>query len=103
MLTSEAVLTEVFHLLARARVTADAAWNLLGTGGVVMASMTQDELPDVREIMRQYGDRPMDFADATLVHLARRERLDVVFTLDDDDFETYRIRGRQRFRILPGR
>ena len=45
----------------------------------------------------------MDFADATLVHLARREALSTVFTIDHDDFETYRIEGRRRFRIVPGR
>jgi predicted nucleic acid-binding protein len=53
--------------------------------------------------MKRYADRPMDFADATLVHLAGRERLNVVFTIDHNDFETYRIGGRRRFRILPAR
>lgn len=45
----------------------------------------------------------MDFADATLVHLARRESLSTVFTVDHNDFETYRIEGRRRFRIVPER
>jgi len=43
----------------------------------------------------------MDFADATLVYLARRESISTVFTVDRADFEIYRIEGRQRFRILP--
>jgi uncharacterized protein len=47
--------------------------------------------------------RPIDFAYATLVHLARRESLSTVFTVDHDDFETYRIDGRRRFRIVPDR
>jgi predicted nucleic acid-binding protein len=45
----------------------------------------------------------MDFADARLVHLARREPSSTVFTMDHDDFETCRIDGRRRFRIVPGR
>jgi len=53
--------------------------------------------------MDRYRDRPMDFADATLVHLAKREQLDTVFTIDHDDFETYRIDGRRPFRIIPQR
>ena len=53
--------------------------------------------------MVRYRDRPMDFADATLVHLAERESLTSVFTVDHDDFETYRIGHRRRFRIVPGR
>ena len=51
--------------------------------------------------MSQYWDRPMDFADATLVYLAQRENLSTVFTVDRADFETYRIDGRRRFRVLP--
>ncbi len=45
----------------------------------------------------------MDFADATLVHLAQRESIQLIFTIDHDDFETYRIEGRKKFRIVPGR
>ncbi len=52
--------------------------------------------------MSKYADRPMDFADATLVHLARRESLTTVFTIDGADFSTYRIDRRKRFRIVPG-
>ena len=73
-------------------------------GGVVTVLAIDDaDLPALDELMRQYADRPMDFADATLVHLARREQLSTVFTIDHDDFETYRIEGRRRFRIVPGR
>jgi predicted nucleic acid-binding protein len=53
--------------------------------------------------MKTYWDRPMDFADATLVRLAERESLSTVFTIDNDDFETYRINGRTKFRVFPGR
>lgn len=53
--------------------------------------------------MRKYSDRPMDFADASLVHIAGRETLGLVFTTDRDDFETYRWAGRRRFRIIPER
>ncbi len=53
--------------------------------------------------MKRYDDRPMDFADATLVHLAKRESLTAIFTIDHDDFETYRIDGKRQFRIVPSR
>jgi predicted nucleic acid-binding protein len=45
----------------------------------------------------------MDFADATLVYLAKREALSTVFTVDFRDFETYRIDGRRRFRVYPAK
>ena len=42
-------------------------------------------------------------ADATFVHLAQRESLSTVVTIDHDDFETYRVGGRKRLNILPSR
>lgn len=53
--------------------------------------------------MARYADRPMDFADATLVHVAEREGIGTILTVDHSDFETYRIGRRAKFRILPGR
>jgi len=44
-----------------------------------------------------------DFADATPVRIAKRESLSLILTIDHDNFETYRIHGRHRFRIVPGR
>jgi predicted nucleic acid-binding protein len=58
-------------------------------------------LPQIHALMSRYADRPMDFADATLVYLARRESLSTVFTVDHADFDTYRIDGRRRFQVLP--
>lgn len=43
----------------------------------------------------------MEFADATLVHLAKRESLPTILTVDHAEFATYRIEGRRRFRVLP--
>ena len=100
--TSAAVLTELFHLLDGAREAA-AAWNLFRSGVVRVLPIADNDLAEIEELMRRYGDRPMDFADATLVHLARRESLTIIFTVDHDDFETYRIEGKKRFRIVPDR
>jgi len=44
--------------------------------------------------MSRYWDRPMDFADATLVYHAKRESVSTIFSVDPADFETYRIDGR---------
>jgi hypothetical protein len=43
-------------------------------------------------LMSRYWARPMDFADATLVYLARREGLSIVFTVDHTDFDTDRMK-----------
>ena len=57
----------------------------------------------MRTLMHKYGDLPMDLADSSLVRLAEERRLRDIFTLDQRDFQTYRIHGRQRFRIWPKR
>lgn len=101
LLTTEAVLTEVLHLVRRTKV--QAAWSFIRSGAVTVQPMTDSDLPALRALMSQYKDRPMDFADATLVHLAARESLSLILTVDHDDFETYRIAGRKRFTILPHR
>ena len=62
-----------------------------------------DDLPALDLLMARYADRPMDFADATLVHVAEREGLRTILTIDHDDFETYRIGRNAKFRILPAR
>ncbi len=58
-------------------------------------------VPRIRELMAKYRDRPMDFADAALVRVAERERIETIFTVDRSDFEVYRLFGRKRFKILP--
>ncbi len=100
--TSAAVLAEVFHLLPGSR-DLPKVWSFLTSGAVTVLPITDEDLPDLEALMGRYQDRPMDFADATLVHLARREALTTIFTIDHDDFETYRIEGKRRFRIVPDR
>jgi uncharacterized protein len=96
------VLTELFHLLRNQPLQKAMAWGFVRSAAVTVLAIDDADLPALDELMRKYADRPMDFA-ATLVHLARREALSTVFTIDLDDFETYRIEGRRRFRIVPGR
>lgn len=100
-LTTEAVLTEAFHLVRRNLRSDSSIWTLLRSGAIVMSSIAGKELPQIYSLMSQYADRPMDFADATLVHLAAREHLSLIFTIDCDDFSTYRLPNRKKFTIVP--
>lgn len=101
--TSAAVLAELFHLLGDHPREVAAAWSFLRSGAVTVLPVDDRDLPELEALMDKYRDRPMDFADATLVLLAHREDLTTVFTVDHADFETYRIEGRRRFRIHPER
>lgn len=101
LLVPEAVLTELFHLIPKNRSQVDKAWKFLRSGAIKLACIETAELVRIQELMTKYSDRPMDFADATLVHLAERESLNTIFTVDHSDFQTYRINGTRRFHILP--
>jgi len=79
----------------------EAAWRFVRSGAIVMAAIEDSELSQMQALMSRYADHPMDFADATLVYLAKREGLSTIFTVDHADFDTYRIEGRRRFRVLP--
>ncbi len=105
LLTSEAVLTEVFHLVGDTRTEMEAAWKFVRSGALVLGAIDDAELPYLHGLMSRYWDRPdsrnMDFADATLVYLAKRESLSVILTVDQSDFATYRIEGKRQFRVMP--
>ena len=101
--TTAAVLAELFHLLGGHPRNVAAAWRLLRSDVIAVLPVVDDDLPAVDGLMQRYADRPMDFADATLVHAANRAGVSTVFTIDHDDFLTYRLDGRRRFRIVPDR
>ena len=101
--TSAAVLAELFHLLGPRRSELDASWQFLRSGAVRMLPIGDADAPELERLMKKYRDRPMDFADATLVRLAERESVSAILTVDHDDFETYRIGRRSRFHIVPAR
>lgn len=101
--TSTAVLTELFHLVGDNPHDVDRAWQLVRSGVLTILPISDQDLPEIEALTRKYRDHPMDFADATLVHLAQRESFATVFTIDHADFATYRIGGRKRFRILPAK
>jgi hypothetical protein len=103
LLTTQAVLTEVFHLVGRRSLDQRGVLRLLLSGAIQMSPIANEELALIKDLMDDYADCPMDFADATLVHLAARERLSTILTIDHDDFETYRLPGRKKFTILPPR
>ena len=101
--TTSAVLAETFHFALRRYDLRQLTWDFIREGGAVLAPITGADLPALETLMDRYADRPMDFADATLVHVAEREGLKTILTTDRSDFETYRIGRSAKFRILPAR
>jgi len=98
-LTCEAVLSESFFLLERAREGKAALCALLERRIIVADFSLEQHLGEVLHLIRRYDDTPMSFADACLVRMAEVSNDAVIFTTDSD-FETYRKNGRQTIPLL---
>ncbi len=101
--TTCAVLAELFHLLGSSLRELRAGWALIRSGAIEILPLQNRDLPALEGLMVKYHDCPMDFADATLVLAAEQLGLSRIYTVDHDDFETYRIGSRKRFSISPTR
>jgi hypothetical protein len=95
------VLAETMHLLAGVPGAQDAVWDMIVKGAVQLLPLGPEDVPRIRELMRQYADLPMDLADAALVRAAEREGVRRFFTIDKKDFAVYRLQGRIRPVTIP--
>ncbi len=106
LVTTLSVLTEAFHILPSASRPAENLHTFIEKGGLSTWLMQEEHMRAAFDLMRTYHDRPMDFADASLVVAAEATRTRKIFTIDRNDFETYRIRigqSRVHFEILGSR
>jgi predicted nucleic acid-binding protein len=99
LLTTWPVLTEFSHMSGSIRI-ALPLFRWIENGGIELLPMGIDELAVATDWMERYADRPMDLADASLVVAALTTGVTTVWTLDRNDFETYRLPNRKRFRLV---
>lgn len=92
LVTTNPVLTEAFHLLSRSRRGPSRLSDYLLDGPVAVRPLRERDLRRSLQLMSQYWDTPMDFADASLVAIGERSGIDRVFTMDRRHFATYRMR-----------
>ena len=102
LLTTWACLTEAMYLTHRL-----GGWTmqhqlgkLIINGGLITYAIdTEQQMTRLLALMEQDCDRPMDFADATLVLVAEETGQRQILTLDSD-FLFYRIHNRDSFEII---
>lgn len=85
------VLTEVCHLIPADLAPRFLSW--VSLGGLNLAELDGSALEWMATWMRQYGDLPMDLADASLLWVAQEHGIRRVATLDRRDFGIYRLPG----------
>jgi predicted nucleic acid-binding protein len=97
LFTTVAVLTEAFHMLSPGSYGADRLREFIGRGGLTVWFLDEMSLQRAFALMEQYADHPMDLADASLIVAAEALPTRRVFTIDRQDFATYRIRRGHRY------
>jgi uncharacterized protein len=88
--STTAVVTEVTHMLDF-NINAQIGFlEWIIREGLVLHEIRPKEIIRVIELCKKYQDRPMDFADATLVVAAEQTGLREIISIDSD-FDVYRI------------
>lgn len=94
------VIVEAMYLLGSWQ-SQKALWELLESGEIRLFHLDEGDYPGLRLLMEKYRDLPMDLADAALVHVAQREDIRKVLTLDHRDFRVYRLPYKRALTLLP--
>ena len=96
IVTTIPVLTEAFHMLGPASTGSERLREFIHGGGLSVWFLERNSLTRAFELMELYADHPMDLADASLLAAAEALSTRQVFTIDRDDFETYKVRRGHR-------
>jgi hypothetical protein len=98
--TTWPVLTEAFHFVDEPW-NRSLLWDFVLSRAVDTVEIARAGKARMRQLMEQYADLPMDFADASLLMIAEQFKLNIVFTLDRRGFTVYRARRVHSFEIIP--
>ncbi len=101
LLTCWPVLTEAAWLLQAHPRAVGLLLSSFNGGPFELASLDKSDLPGIAAILTKYKDLRMQLADASLVHLANREGIETVFTLDRRDFGVLRLLRGRKVRVIP--
>jgi predicted nucleic acid-binding protein len=92
-ITTTAVITEVSHMLDFSIDVQILFFEWVMKEGVLLQEIIQRDINRIIELTKKYCDRPMDFADATLVITAEKTGIREIISIDAD-FDIYRLPGK---------
>lgn len=101
LLTTWAVLTEVFWLIRGNSIAINQLFLMLERGLIEIDPLAEDAVIWLKDFMMKYHDMGVQVADASLCYLAEKYEINTIFTLDRRDFSIYRIKGNEALRIIP--
>ncbi len=89
-ITTNAVITEVIYMLNFSIEAQIYFFEWIMKEGVLLQEIQQNDIGRIVELTKKYRDRPMDYADATLVVAAEKTGIKQIISIDSD-FEIYRL------------
>ena len=95
------VLTEAAWLLRKRPRSLHRMFDSFAGGFYALLTLNADDIPLVSSIMQRYESAGLQLADAALTHLAERESISTVFTLDRRDFSIIRLKRNRALRLIP--
>jgi uncharacterized protein len=101
LLTCWPVLTEAAWLLRKRPEAFSRIVEGFASGLFALATLDAVDLAAISAIMRRYEEAGIQLADAALAHLADRDGIRTVFTLDRRDFSIIRLKRNRLLRIIP--
>ena len=101
LLTCWPVVTEAAWLLRTYPRALALLLSSFDAGLFELASLREPDLSGIAAILAHYRELKIQLADASLVHLANREGIGTIFTLDRRDFGVLRTAGGNKFRLIP--
>lgn len=99
LVTTIASVTETLHLLDFNRNAQIDFLKWIYSGGVNIEPIVAIDFLEIQKLTMKYFDLPMDFADACLVFLGNKLKIDTIATIDRD-FDIYRLKSKKPFTIL---
>jgi len=95
------VITEAAYMLRKRPEQRTDLLQAVINGELSILRLRDRDIKPVRDIFAKYHDQQIDFADACLLHLADRENIEAIFTIDRRHFGILRKLNGQMLRILP--
>lgn len=95
------VITEAAYLLRRHPTVVRTLLSQCAGQIFELLPLTADDVAEIAAILVKYADQDFDFADAALMHLAVREGISTIFTLDRRHFSVFRTAQGKSLTVTP--
>ena len=101
LVTCWPVLTEAAWLLRMHPRAIQRLMDGVSSGAYLLAELPKEAAKWIGTFLARYGSQRAQLADAALMYLAERERIETVFTLDRRDFSLYRLTSGRTLQMVP--